>query len=121
MIFFLMIRRPPRSTLFPYTTLFRSLRALRTLVPNPPEVAMLKGRQHYISLRRWERFLAMPSTGPHGAVDLDVVRFKLKLLCWLAQTETGDKSELRLAGPDEQLWQLVQSETEDCLRPACAN
>src|SRR5258708_18933818 len=25
-IFFLMIRRPPRSTLFPYTTLFRSLR-----------------------------------------------------------------------------------------------
>src|SRR5215216_6867533 len=26
MIFFLMIRRPPRSTLFPYTTLFRSPR-----------------------------------------------------------------------------------------------
>src|SRR5256885_9555351 len=26
-----MIRRPPRSTLFPYTTLFRSL-----VVPNPP-------------------------------------------------------------------------------------
>src|SRR5690349_23926192 len=24
-IFFLMLRRPPRSTLFPYTTLFRSL------------------------------------------------------------------------------------------------
>src|SRR5258707_5414729 len=29
--FFLMIRRPPRSTLFPYTTLFRSLPA-----PAPP-------------------------------------------------------------------------------------
>src|SRR5256885_1496933 len=27
--FFLMIRRPPRSTLFPYTTLFRSRPALR--------------------------------------------------------------------------------------------
>src|SRR3712207_7046758 len=27
MFFFLMIRRPPRSTLFPYTTLFRSRRA----------------------------------------------------------------------------------------------
>src|SRR2546430_10459604 len=27
MFFFLMIRRPPRSTLFPYTTLFRSLLA----------------------------------------------------------------------------------------------
>src|SRR5437762_5997061 len=28
MVFFLMIRRPPRSTLFPYTTLFRSSRLL---------------------------------------------------------------------------------------------
>src|SRR5437773_11398844 len=27
--FFLMIRRPPRSTLFPYTTLFRSVRRRR--------------------------------------------------------------------------------------------
>src|SRR3712207_9309616 len=30
-IFFLMIRRPPRSTLFPYTTLFRSQRVRRRL------------------------------------------------------------------------------------------
>src|SRR3712207_7340774 len=28
--FFLMIRRPPRSTLFPYTTLFRSLQGSTT-------------------------------------------------------------------------------------------
>src|SRR6266581_7886657 len=27
--FFLMIRRPPRSTLFPYTTLFRSFQQIR--------------------------------------------------------------------------------------------
>src|SRR5687767_3078777 len=30
--FFLMIRRPPRSTLFPYTTLFRSGAGLRVFV-----------------------------------------------------------------------------------------
>src|SRR5947209_9338977 len=30
MIFFLTIRRPPRSTLFPYTTLFRSRRVDRS-------------------------------------------------------------------------------------------
>src|SRR2546430_17501139 len=29
LFFFLMIRRPPRSTLFPYTTLFRSRRIFR--------------------------------------------------------------------------------------------
>src|SRR6516162_10409552 len=35
-LFFLMIRRPPRSTLFPYTTLFRSRCAgTATLCPGP--------------------------------------------------------------------------------------
>src|SRR2546427_1075040 len=33
--FFLMIRRPPRSTLFPYTTLFRSVGDLR-----PPDAGV---------------------------------------------------------------------------------
>src|SRR5690554_7730379 len=32
-LFFLLIRRPPRSTLFPYTTLFRSVRLGRSLEP----------------------------------------------------------------------------------------
>src|SRR2546427_7071320 len=37
--FFLMIRRPPRSTLFPYTTLFRSVPALTTtILPLPWEL-----------------------------------------------------------------------------------
>src|SRR3712207_7010905 len=34
-----MIRRPPRSTLFPYTTLFRSLQS--AFVPSVPEGALL--------------------------------------------------------------------------------
>src|SRR2546426_10235263 len=38
--FFLMIRRPPRSTLFPYTTLFRSHQG-RLLVGGPGEIARL--------------------------------------------------------------------------------
>src|SRR3712207_8597722 len=51
--FFLMIRRPPRSTLFPYTTLFRSrLRARRVrragraaADPHPAERALLRVRR----------------------------------------------------------------------------
>src|SRR3712207_8984485 len=35
LLFFLMIRRPPRSTLFPYTTLFRSRQQRRVPVPVP--------------------------------------------------------------------------------------
>src|SRR5437868_12085040 len=34
LFFFLMIRRPPRSTLFPYTTLFRSLSERAAAVPH---------------------------------------------------------------------------------------
>src|SRR6266511_4494931 len=34
--FFLMIRRPPRSTLFPYTTLFRSRPAVADPACTPP-------------------------------------------------------------------------------------
>src|SRR5256885_17193543 len=39
--FFLMIRRPPRSTLFPYTTLFRSL-VLSTLHTNDAPTAITR-------------------------------------------------------------------------------
>src|SRR5690606_42079775 len=38
-VFFLMMRRPPRSTLFPYTTLFRSGGALRSDLPRGGEGA----------------------------------------------------------------------------------
>src|SRR5207248_8707672 len=52
-LFFLTIRRPPRSTLFPYTTLFRSLggpRALpdraRRLGVGPPQIELEAHRRH---------------------------------------------------------------------------
>src|SRR5256885_16003265 len=51
--FFLMIRRPPRSTLFPYTTLFRSLipgrdqPRMHCREPGPVEDAQLVSRQHH--------------------------------------------------------------------------
>src|SRR3712207_6924627 len=39
-----MIRRPPRSTLFPYTTLFRSMEDARALLPlaDPPEEPVVR-------------------------------------------------------------------------------
>src|SRR3712207_8676413 len=55
-IFFLMIRRPPRSTLFPYTTLFRSTRRLRDAAGARP----LRG----LGPRRFAR----PQTGPPAAL-----------------------------------------------------
>src|SRR5256885_9887316 len=46
LFFFLMIRRPPRSTLFPYTTLFRSCAQLaRCVLKAPRLVAQLRGEE----------------------------------------------------------------------------
>ena len=42
-IFFLMIRRPPRSTLFPYTTLFRSENRHRESADSPCRGILRRG------------------------------------------------------------------------------
>src|SRR5258708_30009604 len=46
--FFLMIRRPPRSTLFPYTTLFRSLDDVQHVVGRRRAYAQLALADHHI-------------------------------------------------------------------------
>src|SRR3712207_8866983 len=55
-----MIRRPPRSTLFPYTTLFRSYRG---------EVSSLPVEEGHPWYGAWERFV-----GIHGGLGPDVTR-----------------------------------------------
>src|SRR3712207_8637537 len=52
-IFFLMIRRPPRSTLFPYTTLFRSILQL-VFEPN--------ARRRQWKLEQWRALVAAAKT-----------------------------------------------------------
>src|SRR2546429_5119289 len=54
LFFFLMIRRPPRSTLFPYTTLFRSLRESGLIEKRIFEARTLTG---------WRRMRALVALG----------------------------------------------------------
>src|SRR3712207_8932606 len=42
-VFFLMIRRPPRSTLFPYTTLFRSPSCIGAWMAGAPRATARRG------------------------------------------------------------------------------
>src|SRR3712207_9548345 len=67
--FFLMIRRPPRSTLFPYTTLFRSRTWPVGAVPRPQ-----RGRDRPLDQglrRRLPRLHAPPSRGAGPDVGPD--------------------------------------------------
>ena len=98
----------------------RDIPAVAGVLDTPVPVAVLKGRNHYLSLRRWRRFLAAPDVAGQEP-DLVSIRFKLKILAWLATTTTGDRSEVYLAGDEEQLWRRVASDVTDCLGPACAN
>src|SRR2546426_6533691 len=59
--FFLMIRRPPRSTLFPYTTLFRSILTIKLIghiaasSADPPVIKPADCKRHAIRDRKSTR------------------------------------------------------------------
>src|ERR1041384_5950605 len=50
-LFFLMIRRPPRSTLFPYTTLFRSFEGWLPMRPKSFAVATMPRPKWFCQIR----------------------------------------------------------------------
>jgi len=98
----------------------RDLPAAMRMLPTAVSATLLKGRSHYISLRRWARWLEQPD-GSGQDVDVDAVRFKLKLLVWLAQTGTGDRAELHLGAQEMAYWRRVESDSNDCLGAECFN
>src|SRR3712207_8206461 len=72
--FFLMIRRPPRSTLFPYTTLFRSEHVRVGAVPQDPDHHL---RPLAVAGEEVDERIAVLATEvgvlPPGAVEADAV------------------------------------------------
>src|SRR5260370_14694124 len=93
-----MIRRPPRSTLFPYTTLFRSVWA-----PNARRVSVVgsfnfwDGRKHAMQARGgsgvWELFV--PGVGERSEEHTSELQSHLNLVCrlLLVTKKNADNSE----------------------------
>src|SRR5687768_17818557 len=81
--FFLMIRRPPRSTLFPYTTLFRSTRSVlvSTYVVQQVETvfAPLAERMDLIPQLRADIFLHVGRNGGDRRLDSEIDRKSTRL------------------------------------------
>src|ERR1044071_782994 len=80
--FFLMIRRPPRSTLFPYTTLFRSMR--RGLAAQPEMQG--PARASFCD--------AAPGVSPQGGVRPDSLSYRLSAFSAVRRQLAEDADDL---------------------------
>ncbi|TFH35364.1 MAG: DEAD/DEAH box helicase, partial [Anaerolineales bacterium] len=76
--------------------------------------AVLKGRGNYLCPRR---FNALRSLGPRNPEEMRVMA---KLLLWLFQGGSGERSELNLPRGETAVWSRLSAENEDCSLEACA-
>src|SRR2546422_5855926 len=91
-LFFLMIRRPPRSTLFPYTTLFRSLR--QSASAGKSETAF-RSKAHFFpghGSSTWTAF----TTGSRSEEHTSELQSRLHLVCRLLLEK---KNPIAVHGP----------------------
>src|SRR2546422_5199142 len=102
-----MIRRPPRSTLFPYTTLFRSLRDERPQFALALELALAVGDDHLQALvvgghRRRDRKSTRLNSS-HGYISYAVfcLKKKKKKMTYKGQIEM---SHIAVTGELDQHW-----------------
>src|SRR2546422_2396187 len=84
--FFLMIRRPPRSTLFPYTTLFRSHRSSREQHP-------LCRHQLGLRARALRRRADLPHHARRSEEHTSELQSRLHLVCRLLLEKKKDSTE----------------------------
>ncbi len=73
----------------------------------------LKGRGNYLCMRRWNLHRRVRS------LTREEASFMARVLIWLAQTESGDRSELSLRREEQSLWGRLSAQSESCLGPQC--
>jgi DNA polymerase-3 subunit epsilon/ATP-dependent DNA helicase DinG len=74
----------------------------------------LKGRANYLCPRR------LASVRRRKPTSIDELRMTAKILFWLLESTTGDKGEISLRGPDEQMtWNRLSAEDEGCTLDRC--
>src|SRR2546422_6228193 len=85
-----MIRRPPRSTLFPYTTLFRSI-----IVANArPELAKFYQKPLEISLEAWDHAMdSQAKANPRSEEHTSELQSRLHLVCRLLLEKKKKKKQ----------------------------
>ena len=72
------------------------------------KACQLKGRRNYLCLKR---FNALRTA---GVMSDEEALLATRILIWLAQTETGDRAELRLSQGEEAVWRRLSADGADC-------
>src|SRR3712207_7773315 len=102
LFFFLMIRRPPRSTLFPYTTLFRSLDRFAWLVEGlvvdtgRMEANLAASRNLYFSQRL---LLALVDAGDRKSTRLNSSHANISYAVFCLKKKTNYRKESIMTSP----------------------
>src|SRR2546429_5814868 len=86
-----MIRRPPRSTLFPYTTLFRSSRGMPTCRPVSPSFLVTRVVSSNMECRPQQRLRSMTGRSEEHTSEL---QSRLHLVCRLLLEKKKTKETL---------------------------
>ena len=87
---------------------------LQRLIDAPFQAALLKGRANYLCLRRFFHL-----AGSVDALTPAEAKLVARILVWLQHTDSGDRAELNLFGPDNETWLQLCSESESCLGGSC--
>jgi len=72
------------------------------------QACQLKGRRNYLCLKRFEALRTA------GVASDEEALLATRILIWLAQTETGDRAELRLTQGEETVWRRLSADGADC-------
>ncbi len=79
----------------------------------PFSASVMKGRSNYLCPRRLE---AIRRRKPS---NLDELRTLAKVLIWLQESQSGDKSEISLRGNEYAIWNRLSAEDEGCSTHQC--
>ncbi|UHA72997.1 ATP-dependent DNA helicase DinG [Paenibacillus sp. 481] len=93
----------------------RDLPLLEQIMPVPFKASVLKGRSHYLCLRKFEHKI-INSEYTHARDD---VLTAAQMIVWLSHTEHGDDEELHLVHKGPDFWDTVSSDSDSCLNRAC--
>jgi len=77
------------------------------------KTVLAKGRSNYLCRRRWDSALS------EGLWSDQEARFYARVLVWVNETKSGDKVELNLNHQEEEAWQNICAESENCMGFRC--